>query len=126
MDRNEAAVERQIARMRIKAFPEVSRQSMLELMILKAVALEKAHRLGILGRIKQMTEGTLQVSPSSFFLALRRMEDAGWLASSWGQSESYHRAKYYRLTKEGRRQLESETSRWGRVSWAITRALQAP
>lgn len=101
-------------------------QSPLDLVILKVIALERTHRLGIFGRIKQLTEGAFQVKPGSLFPALHRMEEAGWLASSWGESENSRKAKYYRLTKSGRRQLESETKRWGRVSWIIARALQAP
>lgn len=101
-------------------------QSPLDLIILKVVALEKMHRIGIFGRMRQLTEGAFQVKPGSLFPALRRMEEAGWLISSWGESENNRKAKYYRLTKVGRRQLESETKRWGRVSWMIARALQAP
>lgn len=101
-------------------------QNPLDLMILKVLALERTHRLGIFGRIKQLTGGTFQVKPGSLIPALRRMEDAGWLASSWRESENNRRAKYYRLTKTGCRQLESEVKRWGRTIWVITRALQTP
>ena len=101
-------------------------QSPLDLIILKVVGLEKMHRIGIFGRMRQLTEEAFQVKPGSLFPALRRMEEAGWLTSSWGESENNRKAKYYRLTKVGRRQLESETKHWGRVSWMIARALQAP
>jgi PadR family transcriptional regulator, regulatory protein PadR len=100
-------------------------QGTLDLMILKALALEGMHGLGISRRIEQITKGTFQVKPGSLFPALYRMEEAGWLTSAWGESENNRRAKYYRLTKAGRRQLETETERWGRISLAIARALEA-
>lgn len=100
-------------------------QGTLDLMILKALALQEMHGLGISRRIEQITKGTFQVKPGSLFPALHRMEEAGWLASSWGESENNRRAKYYRLTKAGRRQLEAETERWSRISLAIARALEA-
>jgi PadR family transcriptional regulator PadR len=94
-------------------------------MILKALALGEMHGLGISRRIEQVTKGTFQVKPGSLFPALHRMEQQNWITSQWGESENNRRAKYYRLTKAGRRQLESETERWGRISLAIARALQA-
>ena len=100
-------------------------QGTLDLMILKALALQEMHGLGISRRIEQITKGTFQVKPGSLFPALHRMEEAGWLASSWGESENNRKAKYYRLTKAGRRQLEAETERWSRISLAIARALEA-
>jgi len=65
------------------------------------------------------------VKPGSLFPALHRMEEQGWLASYWGESENNRRAKFYRLTKSGRRQLESETAHWSKISLAIARALEA-
>ena len=100
-------------------------QGTLDLMILKALALQEMHGLGISRRIEQITKGTFQVKPGSLFPALHRMEEAGWLASSWGESENNRKAKYYKLTKAGRKQLEAETERWGRISLAIARALEA-
>jgi len=100
-------------------------QGTLGLMILKALALDELHGLGVSRRIEQITRGTFQVKPGSLFPALHRMEEAGWLASSWGESENNRKAKYYRLTKAGRRRLETETQRWGRISLAIARALEA-
>ncbi|MGA9883332.1 MAG: PadR family transcriptional regulator [Candidatus Acidiferrales bacterium] len=100
-------------------------QGTLDLMILKALALQEMHGLGISRRIEQITKGTFQVKPGSLFPALHKMEEAGWLSSTWGESENNRRAKYYRLTKAGRRQLETETERWGRISLAIGRALEA-
>jgi PadR family transcriptional regulator PadR len=100
-------------------------QGTLDLVILKALALEEMHGLGISRRVEQITQGTFQVKPGSLFPALHRMEEAGWLTSAWGESATNRRAKYYRLTRAGRRQLEAETERWGRISLAIARALEA-
>ena len=100
-------------------------QGTLDMMILKSLALDEMHGLGISRRIEQITKGTFQVKPGSLFPALHRMEEEGWLSSSWGESANNRRAKFYRLTKAGRRQLESETQRWGRISLAIARALEA-
>ena len=100
-------------------------QGTLDLMILKALALEEMHGLGISRRIEQITKGTFQVKPGSLFPALHRMEESGWLTSSWGESENNRRAKYYTLTKAGRKQLGTETERWSRISIAIARALEA-
>jgi PadR family transcriptional regulator, regulatory protein PadR len=98
-------------------------QGTLDLLILKALALGSRHGLGIARRIEQVTRGTFQVKPGSLFPALHRMEDEGWLSSAWGESENNRRAKFYQLTRAGRRQLGTETQRWGRVSAAIARVL---
>jgi transcriptional regulator len=100
-------------------------QGTLDLLVLKALALGPLHGLGVSGRIEQITKGTFVVKPGSLFPALHRMEEAGWLEPSWGESENNRRAKYYRLTKAGRRQLEAETEEWRRISVAITGALKA-
>src|SRR5947209_1757378 len=97
----------------------------LELLILKAISAGPLHGLGISRRIEETTTGTFQVKPGSLFPALYRMEDRGWVESEWGGSESNRRAKYYRLTRTGRRQLQSETRRWNRLSLAMARALEA-
>jgi PadR family transcriptional regulator, regulatory protein PadR len=100
-------------------------QGTLDMLILKSLATGERHGLGVARRIEQITQGTFQVKPGSLFPALHRMEEQGWLASSWGESETNRRAKYYRLTRTGRAQLQSETRRWGRISLAIARALEA-
>lgn len=97
----------------------------LDLLVLKALALGPLHGLGVSNRIAQITRGTFQVKPGSLFPALHRMEEAGWLTSAWGESENNRRAKYYHLTKAGRRQLKAETDDWQRISLAIGNALQA-
>lgn len=100
-------------------------QGTLDMLILKSLALGQMHGLGISRRVEQITKGTFRVKPGSLFPALHRMEEQGWLASSWGESENNRRAKYYQLTRKGRRQLQSEAERWGRISMAIERALEA-
>jgi PadR family transcriptional regulator, regulatory protein PadR len=100
-------------------------QGTLDLLILKSLALGEMHGLGISRRIEQVTHGTFQVKPGSLFPALHRMEEAGWLRSVWGESENNRRAKYYRLTKAGERQLGAETEQWEKVALAMTNALKA-
>ncbi|MBZ5719196.1 MAG: PadR family transcriptional regulator [Acidobacteriia bacterium] len=100
-------------------------QGTLDMLILKSLSAAELHGLGIARRIEQITQGTFQVKPGSLFPALYRMEEEGWLTSTWGESENNRRAKYYRLTKAGHRQLETETERWGRIALAIARALEA-
>ena len=100
-------------------------QGTLHLLVLKSLALGPLHGRGVSNRIEQITKGTFNVKPGSLFPALHRMEEAGWLTSSWGESENNRRAKYYRLTAAGRRQLETETEDWQRISVAITSALKA-
>ena len=100
-------------------------QGTLDLLILKALSLGELHGLGISRRVEQITRGAYQVKPGSLFPALHRMEEAGWLSAKWGESENNRRAKYYALTKAGRRQLDAETEEWGRVALAIAYALQA-
>ena len=99
-------------------------QGTLDLLILKSLIAGEMHGLGISRRIQQITDGTFVVKPGSLFPALHRMEEEGWISSSWGESANNRRAKYYRLSKAGRKQLEVETKRWGRISWAITQALE--
>lgn len=105
--------------------PTALLQGTLDLLVLKALSLGEMHGLGMARRIEQLTRGTFQVKPGSLFPALHRMEEAGWLESSWGESETNRRAKYYRLTRAGRRQLDTETVQWGRIVIAMTAALQA-
>ena len=99
-------------------------QGTLDVLILKALALQELHGLGISRRVEQMTGGMFHVKPGSLFPALHRMEEAGWLSSFWGESENRRRAKYYRLTRAGRRQLEHETQNWRRISVAMHTALE--
>ena len=100
-------------------------QGTLDLLVLTALGPGELHGLGISRRIEQITEGTFSVKPGSLFPALHRMEEAGWLSSFWGESENNRRAKFYRLTKTGKRQLEVETEQWTTVALAMTNALNA-
>jgi PadR family transcriptional regulator PadR len=105
--------------------PTTLLQGTLDLLILKSLVAAEMHGLGISRRIELITGGTFVVKPGSLFPALHRMEEEGWISSCWGDSENNRRAKFYRLTKPGRKQLEAETKRWDRISWAIAQALQA-
>jgi len=100
-------------------------QGTLDLLVLKAVGPGPLHGLGVSRRIEQITNGTFSVKPGSLFPALHRIEAAGWLHSFWGRSESNRRAKYYQLTKAGRRQLEVETLEWQNIAGAMSAALKA-
>ena len=100
-------------------------QGTLDLLILKALSSCELHGLGVSRRIEHVTGGTFAVQPGSLFPALHRLEEAGWLSSTWQASENNRRAKYYRLTKAGRRQLGEETAQWNRIALAIARALEA-
>jgi transcriptional regulator len=100
-------------------------QGTLDLLVLKALSTGPLHGLGVSSRIEQLTRGTFQVKPGSLFPALHRMQEAGWLSPFWGQSENRRRAKYYRLTRAGARQLQQETEDWERIALAMTRALRA-
>lgn len=100
-------------------------QGTLDLLILKTLTLGERHGLGIAHRIEQITRGAFQVKPGSLFPALHRMEEAGWLAARWGESENGRRAKYYRLTASGRRQLEVEATQWQRVADGMRLVLRA-
>ena len=100
-------------------------QGTLDLLILKTLTLEKLHGLGIARRVEQITRGAFEVKAGSLFPALHRMQEAGWLTSSWGQSENGRKARYYTLTSAGRRQLKAETGEWGRVALAMALALKA-
>lgn len=100
-------------------------QGTLDLLILKALGDGEFHGLGISRRIEQITQGTFQVKPGSLFPALHRMEEAGWLTSFWGESENNRRAKFYRRTRAGRRQLGIETEEWKTIARAMGNALKA-
>ena len=100
-------------------------QGTLDVLILKALALQQLHGMGISRRISQMTNGTFEVKAGSLFPALHRMEQTGWLTSMWGESETNRRAKFYALTRAGKKQLRSETERWERISLAMAAALGA-
>jgi transcriptional regulator len=99
-------------------------QGTLELLILKTLASESMHGYGIARRIHEAVDDLLKVEDGSLYPALYRMEERGWITSEWGASENNRRAKFYKLTRAGRKQLEAECANWERVSRAITRILQ--
>jgi len=100
-------------------------QGTLDLLILKTLSLEPMHGFGIARRVEQVSRGVFKVNPGSLLTALQRLERAGWLDSEWRQTANARRAKYYRLTRSGRKQLEAETEDWTRRASAIARLLKA-
>jgi PadR family transcriptional regulator, regulatory protein PadR len=100
-------------------------QGTLELMILKTLSREQMHGYGIAQRIHEAVDDLLKVEDGSLYPALYRMEERGWISSEWGTSDNNRRAKYYKLTKAGRRQLEAEAVNWRRVSRAMMKILEA-
>src|SRR4051812_14854907 len=92
-------------------------QGTLDLLILKALSLEPNHGLGVARRVEQMTSETFRVKPGSLFPALHRLEEQGWVKSEWGESANKRRAKFYKLTRTGRNQLQAETDNWKRISF---------
>jgi PadR family transcriptional regulator, regulatory protein PadR len=99
-------------------------QGTLDLLILKIVALGAIHGYGIAQRIRQISKDVLQVQQGSLYPALHRLEKRGWLKAEWGEAESGHEAKFYTLTKLGRRQLETEEANWDRLSAAVAMILR--
>ena len=104
----------------MSAEPTSLLQGTLDLLILKSLIAGEMHGLGISRRIQQITGGTFVVKPGSLFPALHRMEEEGWLSSLWGESENNRRAKYYRLTRAGRKAMAKEADQWERLSAAIS------
>jgi PadR family transcriptional regulator, regulatory protein PadR len=99
-------------------------QGTLELMILKTLSREAMHGYGIAQRIHQTVDDLLKIEDGSLYPALYRMEERGWIKSEWGVSENNRRAKFYKLTRAGRKQLDGESANWKRVSRAISRVLR--
>jgi PadR family transcriptional regulator PadR len=97
----------------------------LDMLILKTLSLEPMHGLGISRRIEQITRGVFRVLPGSLFPALHRLEQEGWIAGEWGESENRRRARFYRLTDAGHERLGDERRNWSDVALAIARVLQA-
>lgn len=95
------------------------------MLILKTLSLEPLHGFGIARRIEQISRGVFKVNPGSLLTAFQRLEREGLLDSEWGETENSRRAKYYRLTRAGRKQLEIETASWNRRAAAIERLLKA-
>ena len=100
-------------------------QGTLDLLILKTIALEPLHGWAIAQRIRQISREVLQVNQGALYPALHRLEQQGWISSEWGESENNRRAKYYSLTKAGKKYLQQEQASWDRLSKAIGLVLNA-
>jgi transcriptional regulator len=100
-------------------------QGTLDMLILKSLSLQPMHGFGVTQRIEQISQGVFRVNPGSLMLAFQRMERSGLLDAEWRATENNRRAKYYSLTRKGRRQLAEETREWERRTAAITRLLEA-
>ena len=100
-------------------------QGTLDMLILKTLSLEPMHGFGIARRIEQISKGVFKVNPGSLLTAFQRLERVGWLDSEWRQTNNSRRAKYYSLTRSGRKQLDVETANWNRRASAIGRLLKA-
>jgi transcriptional regulator len=100
-------------------------QGTLDMLILKVLQREPVHGFGICQRIRQLSDQALSVGEGSLYPALYRLQDQGWIESEWGQSENSRKAKYYRLTKAGRKQLERENEGWEHMCQAIRRVMQS-
>ena len=100
-------------------------QGTLDLLILKTLDLEPMHGFGISQRIQQISRDVFQVNQGSLYPALHRLEQKGWIKSDWGTTENNRKAKYYTLTRSGRKQFEEEKKQWEALSGAITRILQS-
>jgi len=99
-------------------------QGTLDLLILRILAREPLHGWGIMQRLRQLTDDVFQVTPGSLFPALQRLEESGWADGSWDTSENNRRAKYYAITKAGRRQLAKEEEHWTAITVAVARVLE--
>jgi transcriptional regulator len=99
-------------------------QGTLDLMVLRVLETGENHGWGISQRIQQISQDVLRINQGSLYPALHRLEAHGWIDAEWGSSDNNRRAKYYRLTRAGRRQLAEETENWVRISEAIGRVLE--
>ena len=99
-------------------------QGTLDMLILKTLSLAPMHGFGIARRVEQISRGVFKVNPGSLLTALQRLERAGWLDAEWRQTENSRRAKFYTLTRAGKKQLENETEDWTRRATAIARLLK--
>jgi PadR family transcriptional regulator len=100
-------------------------QGTMDMLILKTLSLAPMHGFGIARRVEQISRGVFKVNPGSLLTALQRLERAGWLDAEWRETENSRRAKYYALTRAGRKQLDVETADWTRRAAAVARLLEA-
>jgi PadR family transcriptional regulator, regulatory protein PadR len=98
-------------------------QGTLDLLVLKALSLEPQHGWGISERLHQISRATLQIPQGSLYPALHRLERRGWIQAEWGASDNNRKAKYYELTRRGRRQLDTETDQWRKLTVAVSLVL---
>jgi transcriptional regulator len=99
-------------------------QGTLDLLIMRTIALEPMHGWAIAQRIRQISDDLLRVQQGSLYPALHRLEHQGWIGAEWGTSENNRRARFYSLTKAGRRQLQAEVAKWERLSAGVNLVLQ--
>jgi transcriptional regulator len=105
--------------------PQDGVQGTLDMLILKAISLQPIHGYGVLLRIQQLSKERLQIQQGSLYPALYKLQHRGWIAASWGESETGRKAKYYRLTAEGRKHLRAETENWNRLKAGIAGVMNA-
>ena len=96
----------------------------LDMLVLRVISRGPIHGWGLMKRLGELTDNVFQVTPGGLFPALQRLEEDGWIAGEWGVSENNRKARYYRLTPAGRKQLEHETSRWDRFVRAVNQVLR--
>lgn len=99
-------------------------QGTLDLLVLRLIAVQPMHGWGVMQRIRHLTEDVFQVTPGSLFPALRRIEENGWASGYWGLSENNRKARYYEITKAGRKQLELERKKWESITTAVDKVLE--
>lgn len=99
-------------------------QGTLDMLVLKTVSLEPMHGFGIARHIEQISRGTFKINPGSLLTSLKRLDRAGWLEAEWRMTENSRRAKYYRLTRAGRKRLDIEAEDWTRRASAVARLLR--
>ncbi|HEY6252088.1 MAG TPA: PadR family transcriptional regulator [Candidatus Angelobacter sp.] len=99
-------------------------QGTLEMLILKAISLGPLHGYGVLLRIQQISKDRLEIQQGSLYPALYRLEHQGWITSEWGKSENNRKARYYHLTRAGKRRLQTETEQWNRMADVIAGILK--
>jgi PadR family transcriptional regulator PadR len=99
-------------------------QGTLDLLVLRIIAVQAMHGWGVMQRIRHLTDDVFQVTPGSLFPALRRLEENGWASGYWGLSENNRKARYYKITKAGRKQLERERKNWASITAAVDKVLE--
>src|SRR5262245_56812559 len=99
-------------------------QGTLDLLILTILARDAMHGYGLIQRLRELTGGVFSITPASLFPSLQRLEENGWIAGGWGTSENNRRARFYKLTKEGRKQLAREEKEWQAITLAMAKVLQ--